>query len=204
MAQQLCCRGMCKNLLRSDGQQQNHSKAKFPSNLNYGQKIVSETGPSMHKCMKIAQFIHIPLWRLAVILALGLVLCGHYLGHCWPRSMSVWYGVIRAQWVNSLAPGKFEWNFKYIIFKGILVIDGWGSCCEMALVWMSLDFTDDQSALVQVMAWCRQATSHYLSQCWPWSLSQYGVTRPQWVKITAISLSGWWVDVGFLAATQQL
>ena len=32
------------------------------------------------------------------------------------------------------------------------------------------------------MAWCRQATSHYLSQCWPRSLSPYGVTRPQWVK----------------------
>ena len=25
----------------------------------------------------------------------------------------------------------------------------------------------DKSTLVQVMAWCRQATSHYLSQCWP-------------------------------------
>ena len=32
------------------------------------------------------------------------------------------------------------------------------------------------------MAWCRQATSHYLSQCWPRSLSPYGVTRPQWVN----------------------
>ena len=32
---------------------------------------------------------------------------------------------------------------------------------------MSVDFTDDQSALVQVMAWCRQATSHHLGQCWP-------------------------------------
>ena len=43
---------------------------------------------------------------------------------------------------------------------------------------------DNQSTLVQVMAWCRQATSHYLSQCWPRSLSPYGVTRPQWVKLT--------------------
>ena len=29
------------------------------------------------------------------------------------------------------------------------------------------------------MAGCRQAPSHYLSQCWPRSLSPYGVTRPQ-------------------------
>ena len=45
MARQLCCRGMYKNLLRSDGQQRNYSKAKFASDLNCGQKIVSETGP---------------------------------------------------------------------------------------------------------------------------------------------------------------
>ena len=32
------------------------------------------------------------------------------------------------------------------------------------------------------MAWCRQATSHYLSRCWPRSLSPYDVTRPQWVN----------------------
>ena len=84
--------------------------------------------------------------------------------------------------VNTLAPGKFEWNFIYIIFKQILVIDGWAISCEITLIWMPLDFTDDQSTLVQVMAWCRQATSHYLSQCWPISLLPHGVTRPQWVN----------------------
>ena len=31
------------------------------------------------------------------------------------------------------------------------------------------------------MAWCHQATSHYLSQCGPSSMSPYGVTRPKWV-----------------------
>ena len=72
---------------------------------------------------------------------------------------------------------------KYVIFKRILVIDGWGISCEIALIWMSLDLSDDQSTLVQVIAWCRQATSHYLSQWWPRSLSPYGVTRPQWVKV---------------------
>ena len=45
MARQLCCRGMCKNLLQSDDPEQNYSEAKFPSNLNCGKKIVSETGP---------------------------------------------------------------------------------------------------------------------------------------------------------------
>ena len=83
---------------------------------------------------------------------------------------------------NSLAPGEFEWNFTSVIFKQILVIDGWDISCEIALIWMSLDFTDDQSTLVQVMAWCCQATSHYVSQSWPRSLSPFGVIKPQWVK----------------------
>ena len=82
---------------------------------------------------------------------------------------------------NSLAPVKFEWNFRYVNFKRILVIDGWGISYEIALIWMSLNLTDDQSTFVQVMAWCCQATSHYPSQCWPKCLSPYGVTRPQWV-----------------------
>ena len=53
--------------------------------------------------------------------------------------------------------------------------------CETALRWMSLYLTD-KSTLVQVMAWCRQAASHYRSQCWSRPSSPYGVTRPQWVK----------------------
>ena len=64
------------------------------------------------------------------------------------------------------------------------MIDGWGISCEIALILMSLDFIDDQSTLVQVMAWCRQATSHYLSQWWPRSMLPYGVTRPQWVNLS--------------------
>ena len=43
------------------------------------------------------------------------------------------------------------------------------------------DLTDDKSTLVQVTTWCRQAPSHYLSQCWLNSLSPYGVARPQWI-----------------------
>ena len=104
--------------------------------------------------------------------------------------------------LNSMAPGKFERNFRHVIFKQILVIDGRGISCEIALIWMSLDFTDDQSTLVQVMAWCRQATSHYLSQCWPRSLSPYDVTRPQWVNSLAPGRFGFnfkWVIFKFIS-----
>ena len=59
---------------------------------------------------------------------------------------------------------------------------GWGISCEITLRWMPIDLNDDKSTLVEVMAWCRQATSHYLSQCWPRSVSPNGITRPQWVN----------------------
>ena len=75
---------------------------------------------------------------------------------------------------NSLTPGRFQWNFVWINFKLTSVIDGGGTACEIVLRWISLDLSNDKSTLVQVMAWCRQATSHYLSQCWP--------IRPQCVK----------------------
>ena len=95
------------------------------------------------------------------------------------RSPVIWWFHCRV--LNSMAPGEFEWNFRYVIFKRILVIVGWGISCGIALIWMSMDFVNDQSSLVQVMAWCRQATSHYLGQCWPRSMSSYGVIRPHWV-----------------------
>ena len=54
---------------------------------------------------------------------------------------------------------------------------------KIALRWRtSRNHNDDKSTLVQVMAWCRQARSHYLNQCWPRSSPPYGVTRPQWVN----------------------
>ena len=86
---------------------------------------------------------------------------------------------------NSFAPGRFWLNFRWVMFKQILVIDGWVFSCEITLRWTSQGLTDDKSTLVQVMAWCCQATSHYLNQCWPRSISPYGVTRPQcvnWLK----------------------
>ena len=100
------------------------------------------------------------------------------------------------QYVNSLAPGKFERNFRYIIFKRILVTDGWGISCEIAQIWMLLDLTDDKSISVQVMAWCRQATSHYLSQCWPRSMLPNGVSRPQWVNNRPLCLLSRWPICG--------
>ena len=78
-----------------------------------------------------------------------------------------------------IGPWEIWINFYVVIFIQILVIDGWGIFCEITLLWMTLIFIDDQSTLVQVMASCRHATSHYLSQCWTRSLSPFAVTMPQ-------------------------
>ena len=132
----------------------------------------------------------------------------HYLNQCWPRSATP-YGITRPQWVNtnpmnwlynhnktnhnknvctiyqifyyinSLAPGRFKLNFREVISKLSLVIDGWSISCEIAHRWMP-----PLVILVQVMAGCLEATSHYKSQCWPRSMLPYGVTTPQWVNKT--------------------
>ena len=55
---QLRCRGMCKNLLRSDGHQRKYSKAKFPWNLDCTHKIINKTCPSrpMEHCGDLVSF----------------------------------------------------------------------------------------------------------------------------------------------------
>ena len=83
---------------------------------------------------------------------------------------------------NSLAPWRFQFNFRKVIFKLNLVNGGWGISYEIALRWMPQDLTNDKSTLVQVMAWCRQAASHNLSQCWPRFMLPNGITRPQLVN----------------------
>ena len=88
-------------------------------------------------------------------------------------------------WLNSLAPGRSGCDSKNGIFNLVLLIGIFRLSRDNALRWMPQDLTDDKSTLVQVMAWCRQATSHYLNQCWPRSLLPYGITRPQWVKENA-------------------
>ena len=84
--------------------------------------------------------------------------------------------------INSLAPGRSECNSKNRIFNFDLLIGIFRSSRDNALRWMPQDLNDDKSTLVQVMAWCRQATSHYLSQYWLSLLLTYGIARPQWVK----------------------
>ena len=93
--------------------------------------------------------------------------------------------------LNSLAPERPGCHFKTAIFTLVLLIGIFTSSKGDALRWMPRDLNDEKSTLVQVMASCRQATSHYLSQCWPSSMSPYGVARPQRVNSLWSSVVLW-------------
>ena len=49
---------------------------------------------------------------------------------------------------------------------------------EIVLKWMPQHFTDNNSTLIQVMAWCPQATNDYVNQYQQCSMTPYGVNRP--------------------------
>ena len=84
--------------------------------------------------------------------------------------------------VNSLAPGKCCHNLKSTIFETIIHNSMLGKHCGIAFRIKPQNLSDMKSTLVWVMVWCLQATSHYLNQCWPMSMSPYNITRPQWVN----------------------
>ena len=92
-------------------------------------------------------------------------------GWCFPKGLEQPVAVIFymlsgvAHHFNSLAPKRSRCNSKIGIFDLVLLIGVFRSSHDSTLQSMPHDLTDDRSTLVQVMAWCRQATSHYLSQC---------------------------------------
>ena len=85
--------------------------------------------------------------------------------------------------LNSLTLGRHGSDFKSIFFKLIIHNINFSTHCEIVLSWMLQNTFKKESKLVQVMAWCLMAPSHYLSLCWHRSMSPYGITRPQWVNI---------------------
>ena len=82
-------------------------------------------------------------------------------------------------------------NFKSITCKLIIQNSSLGIRCEIGLVWMQQNFTDEMLTLVQVMVWSRQTPSHYLNQYWPRCVSPYSVIWRQWVKSRQLGISIW-------------
>ena len=84
------------------------------------------------------------------------------------RRMS--HRVIGDIFFNSLSPERCNNSFKIITFKLISQKINVNSRCELVVKWMQQNIANGKTTLIQVMAWCRQATCHYLSQCWMASL----------------------------------
>ena len=63
-------------------------------------------------------------------------------------------------------PWGRDFHFKCITFKCGVLSTFISISSVIASRWMPQDHTEDESRLVQVMAWCRQAPSHCLSQSW--------------------------------------
>ena len=95
--------------------------------------------------------------------------------------------------LNSLAPGGFAYNLKLVNFKLISMMKIASIFYEITIWWMPHHLTDHWSTLVQVMAWCRQAASHYLSQCCPSSPSPFDINGPQWVNCSLWGYMLFWV-----------
>ena len=79
---------------------------------------------------------------------------------------------------------KFQTCEFHKTYIGILSIQ-----VNIVMEWKSEDHLDSKSILLQVMAWCHQAGGHYLNQCWPSSMTQYGVRWPQSRCVDRF----WWV-----------
>ena len=100
----------------------------------------------------------------------------HYLNQCW--NIVNWSLRNKLQW-------NFNWNSNIFIQENALE----NIVCEMASILsrpqcvkrIPQNSTHDESTLLWVTAWCCQAKSLYLSQCWPRSMSPYDIARPHWV-----------------------
>ena len=123
----------------------------------------------------------------------------HSLFQCWENwEMKIYDNFALNKFSPKRALGRFENNFQNVFFKLISGIDTLSNSCENVLRRMPQNPSDDKSTLVQIMAWCRQATSHYLSQCWPRPMSSNGVTRPQWVNGTRNDTCFGCLSLGFV------
>ena len=91
--------------------------------------------------------------------------------------------VTSSLWVNALRLWQNGCCFEGDFSKSVFSYKKFYILTHIALKFVPRGLLVSKSALVQVMAWCRQATSHYLNKCWPRPMTPYGVTRPEWVEI---------------------
>ena len=84
--------------------------------------------------------------------------------------------------VNTLRHGQNGHNFRDDIFKRISMDGTFLLLLQFLPKCLRDDPIGNTSVLVQVKAWRRKATSHYLNQWWPNSVTHICVTRAQCIK----------------------
>ena len=130
---------------------------------------------------------------------------GHFLWYCFQMNITWWHHQMETLSTllaicagNSPVTGEFPrqrpvtWSFD-VFFELCLNKRlrkqswGWWFDTPSCPLWRHCNdwwiLFDNKLTLAQVMAWCRQATSHYLSQSWPISILPYVSTKSQWVEI---------------------
>ena len=97
--------------------------------------------------------------------------------------------------LNSLSLGRFGFGFKCLIFKCNIIIDILNISSWILYRQIPQVHVVHKSTLVQVMVWCHQATNHYLSQCWPRSMSAIWVHLATIISFLICVKWGNWVNI---------
>ena len=84
--------------------------------------------------------------------------------------------------IKSIACERFVWISKWLSSMLILMINCFVKFASEVCRW---SLFIDESTFVQVLAWCRQATNHYLTECRHRFMSPYHITRLHYVSISA-------------------
>ena len=135
---------------------------------------------SLNNCYRLThwgQVTHICVGNLTIIGLDNGLSPGRRQAIIWTNAGILWIGPWRTNFTEILI-GIHTFSFKKTHFKmsfgkwqpsclGLNVLRFMSTSCEITLRWIPQNTFDEKSALAQVMAWCHQATSYYLSQCWP-------------------------------------
>ena len=134
------------------------------------------------------------IWSVLIYIAPLHLFCNDYQVRVGKVMQRIWIINIlfcsRILWLYQSWTHWSLWNVAVILkgmtFRQILwnIIFHW----EIAFRWLPQNLTNESSTLAQVIAWCRQATSHYMSQSWPICKLLYDVSRPHWVKLLGIHI----------------
>ena len=93
----------------------------------------------------------------------------------WCCSVLLWFGLVTIDPVLLII--SLDILTRRPLYEAAVILDYQAYIKKQYLPWC---IVVDASTSVLVTAWCHQATSHCMSQCWPRNMSSYGITRAHW------------------------